>query len=297
MTKRQTILRRRNAMNTVFEVLVRHADEEHAEAAADAALDEVVRVESVLSRFDRASETFRVNREAAAGTALASVELMDLLEACRDASERTAGAFDVTAVSRGRLGAFEGPAVEIDVARRRVRFARPGVFLDFGGCGKGYALDRAAAMLRTAGIAEALLHGGTSSFVAMSSEGGWTVGYQNPFQADAPVENVVLKNAALSCSASRPAPGGEAGGVSDIVVPGEFKPVGSADACVARAPIERGGFVSEVLSTALLALGRAGAQALMARGPYNGATAAWVERGGGSARLAWLGEPPTESTP
>jgi thiamine biosynthesis lipoprotein len=59
-----------------------------------------------------------------------------------------------------------------------VRFRRPGMRLDFGAIGKGFALDRAAALLREAGVESALLHGGTSSVLAIGrppGESGWKV--------------------------------------------------------------------------------------------------------------------------
>jgi thiamine biosynthesis lipoprotein len=277
-----------------LEVVVRHNDPEHAEAAVEAALDEVARVEGVLSRFDRASETFRINRDAYPSPALASTELIRLLEACAEATARTAGRFDITAVCRRKLGVIEGPVVEVDPSSRRVRFTRPNMFLDFGGCGKGYALDRAASVLRSADIQYALLHGGTSSVLAFGTEsdgGPWNIGVRNPFAQDGEIDKIQLTNHAISSSAAFHGMGNSEG--SDILDPLNGMPLHVQSACVVIAGEPNGGFVSEVLSTALLATGREGAAGLLAHAGYNDVSAAWVENEGGSARLVWLTPIPT----
>lgn len=279
-------------MNTVFEVVVLHPDAEHAEAAADAALDEVVRVEALLSRFDPASETYRVNRLGHPGPVLVDVELAQLLQACADAADATRGYFDVTAVSRRQLPALPRPAASIDPASRRVRFSAPGVFLDFGGCGKGYALDRATAVLRAAAIDRALLHGGTSSVLAIGDgpDGRpWRVGVRDPSAAAGDGESmqcVSLSDRAMSSSAVFHA---GAGGASDVVDPTRNDPLREQAACVVLAGGPTGAFDAEVLSTALLAMGRdaAGVYCATAARPFS---AAWIDHpdDDGRPRLVWL---------
>src|SRR5204863_6373701 len=53
--------------------------------------------------------------------------------------------------------------LELNAAERTVHFLKPGVMLDFGAFGKGYAVDCAVEFLRDAGVESALLHGGTST--------------------------------------------------------------------------------------------------------------------------------------
>jgi FAD:protein FMN transferase len=88
-------------------------------------------------------------------------------------------------------GKGEGPAsdfaasrpnmrdIELVSAVRTIHFTRPGMAIDLGAVAKGYALDRAAAICRENGITCGLLHGGTSTVVAIGSppddERGWAV--------------------------------------------------------------------------------------------------------------------------
>jgi thiamine biosynthesis lipoprotein len=172
----------RAAMTCRFEVTLPSEDARHVDAAR-AALDEVDAIEEALTWFRDTSEVSRVNREAAAGPAAVGPSFLALLSLCRELHTATGGAFDPasTALSRcwgflerrPRLPAEEELAaararsgldkVTADGLARTVRFAVPGVELNFGAVGKGWALDRVAATLRVRGVARALLTAGGSS--------------------------------------------------------------------------------------------------------------------------------------
>src|SRR5262249_21253669 len=95
--------------------------------------------------------------------------------------------------------------LQLDPATRAVRFRRPGMEINLGSIGKGYALDRAAEMLRQNGITSALLHGGTSSVLAIGSppgqNAGWPVGVIHPWDADRRLGVICLRDQALATSA------------------------------------------------------------------------------------------------
>jgi thiamine biosynthesis lipoprotein len=113
---------------------------------------------------------------------------------------------DASAVAeaRSRVGM---PHVELNEAARTVRFAKPGMMLDLGAIGKGYAVDCAAELLMEAGVASALIHGGTSAVYAVGRphEGdSWNVAIEFPEKsAGNPqwVAKVELCDEALSVSA------------------------------------------------------------------------------------------------
>jgi thiamine biosynthesis lipoprotein len=243
------IQRQRPAMGTWFAVRLMGEDPEHLAAVAEAALDEVGRIERLLSRFDPRSEIARINREAGGRAVLVDREVLDILVTCQAAWERTEGYFDVTA---GR-GTFA--AVAIDAPARKVWFEQPGVALDLGGIGKGYALDRAAEIVRAQGIGSAFLHGGTSSVLALgSAENGrpWTVAVRDSFTPAAlaaELFRVSLEGCGFSCSATRGA--GQA--VSDLVDPRTGAALAGRSACVALA---RNATQAEIFSTALLCMGK-----------------------------------------
>lgn len=184
----------RRAMACRFEVTLSDEDARHVEAAR-AALDEADRVEAVLTVFRDSSEVAAVNREAAAGPVVAGDMLFSLLERCRAIHAATGGAFDPTSgpltrcwgflVRQGRIPRAEEIAdamasvgfdkVRLDAAARSVGFAAPGVALNFGGIGKGLALDRMAAVLRARGVPRALVSAGGSSAIAIGGGDGFVV--------------------------------------------------------------------------------------------------------------------------
>lgn len=262
----QRVHARRPAMASWFEVWLVGADAEHLRAVGAAALEAVADAEAMLSRYDPAAEVARVNREAAERPVQVSVALLRVLVDARRWHAETDGAFDVCA---GSGVGFD--AVETDTETRTVRFLDPAARFDFGGYGKGYALDAAAAVLRRFGVGSALLHGGTSSALALGTdvEGRpWRVALRHPFGGTSPTPDVAL-DGALSCSAVTPA------GASEIVDPAAGRLRRAPAACAVTAPTAT---AAEVLSTALLAMGRARAEAyVLAAQLPDGCRAAWMD--------------------
>jgi thiamine biosynthesis lipoprotein len=140
--------------------------------------------------------------------------------------------------------------VVLEVKSRSVRLTRPGVTLDFGAVAKGFALDRAAAIVREHGVRSALLHGGTSSVVGIGAppgEDGWRVAVRS----DAEPRMVTLHNRAMSVSAPRGRRNSD--GHGHILDPRTGASAGSAD--TAAVLCDRAD-VADAWSTALVVLGK-----------------------------------------
>jgi thiamine biosynthesis lipoprotein len=172
----------RTAMACRFEVTLAAEDARHLDAAR-AALDEVDKVEAALTWFRDTSDVSRVNRDAARVPVAVGPSLLALLSLCRELHAATGGAFDPATTALSRCWGFlerrprlpAEPEIEtararsgldkvtVDGLSRTVRFAVPGVEVNFGAVGKGWALDRVAATLRVRGVSRALLTAGGSS--------------------------------------------------------------------------------------------------------------------------------------
>jgi len=211
-------------MNCRFEIIVRGGDSDLVDRAAGDALDEVDRIESLLSMYDPTSALSAINQAAARDAVVVDEEILEQLLLAAELWKQTEGAFDPTAGPLVRLWrgwrkqglAPDGEAiaavlqrvgmhhVAFDVQRRTVRFDRPGVEIDLGAMGKGYAVDRAASVLEGYGLEHFLVHGGTSSSVARGSvddeHDGWPVGLSDPVDPESIVDTCVLSNQALGCS-------------------------------------------------------------------------------------------------
>ena len=208
----------RLAMACRFEVML-SSDDAADMAAARAALDVADDLESLLTVF-RQSPVVEVNRRAALDEIPVTATLFSLLARSAELYADTAGAFDVTSTPLSRCWGFlqrEGRLPEpgaVEAARavvgmphgRRdpqtmgVRFAKPGVELNFGAIGKGFALDRMGEELRKRGATRALLSAGRSSVLALGGRGrGWPVDLR-PRLASRRVGRLWLKNAAVGTS-------------------------------------------------------------------------------------------------
>jgi thiamine biosynthesis lipoprotein len=212
----------RPAMACKFEITLPSELQDRLDAA-QAALGALEGLEEQLSIFRDSSELSFINREAAAGPVPVEERLFRLLVQCRQVHALTGGAFDITSTPLSRVWGFlerEGrlPSdeeianalgrvgmqhVELDASARTVRFLRPGMSLNLGSIGKGYALDRVAAQMQGAGVDTALLTAGASSVLALGSgpDGdGFLVGLRDPFHHDRRLGTVRLKGAALGVS-------------------------------------------------------------------------------------------------
>lgn len=278
------LLRQRRAMATMFEAIVHGEDEEHLDAVASALFEEIDRVERLLSRFDRSSEVARINREAFDRAVKVDVELFALLWRCEHYTRLTQGHFDIALPSGTTMN-----EVKLDETARTIRFTTERVKLDMGGIGKGYALDRCEAILRQFQVKSALIHGGTSSVLALGSgaEGlGWPVGIRDPWGQSAQSEAglVRLTHRHLSSSAALDAKHA----MESNIVAAPASPLREQAAC---AVVANSGEEAEVFSTALLAMGRAAANDFASR--QSDLRVLWLERVDERTQMTWLTEPLT----
>ncbi len=218
-----------DAMGSTFSVVLYGEDRNKLESASEVAFEEVRRLDSLLSNYKPESEWSQVNRDAAQKPVVVSQELFDLLVACVNYSRQSEGSFDITVGPLMKVwGFYRGTGhlpkpgevkqamdqigyrnIKLNPADRSVSFSRPGLNLDPGGVGKGYAVDRMADVLRRQGVKSALISGGGSSIYCLGAppdEAGWRIKLEDPRHAgdpDAPyAAEVILKDESISTSGS-----------------------------------------------------------------------------------------------
>lgn len=213
-----------SAMGSTFSIVVYGRDRDGMEAAVRAAFDEVHRLDGLLSSYRPESEWSLVNRRAAQEPVAVSPELFELISVCLEQSRETEGAFDITVGPLKKAWGFHRGTgsvptaeelaaarrhvgyqfVELDAARQAVRFEHPGVELDPGGIGKGYAVDRMVEILRRHGLDSALVAGSKSSIFGLgvppAGAGGWHAEIRSPERPGTAVARVLLNDASLSTS-------------------------------------------------------------------------------------------------
>lgn len=174
--------------------------------------------------------------------------LFDALVAIDDLWATTEGLFDPSVGAAEERGLWA--AVRIDRPARRIMADRPVAF-DFGGFGKGFALDRAGDALRRAGVRSAFLSAGESSIAVIGSHplgGPWPLAIPHPLDPDAWLVELELEDSALSVSATVGA-GSDAPGRAAMVRPTDGAVI---DEPVLAIAIEPTGAQAEAMSTALL---------------------------------------------
>jgi thiamine biosynthesis lipoprotein len=215
-----------DAMGTTFSIILYGWDEGRMKDAINAAFGEAARLDRMLSNYDPESELSHINRCAAVRAVAVSPELFQLLSECLNYSKQSEGAFDISVGplmkvwgffrSSGALPAAEDVSrvlplvgyshIRLDPAAGTVRFAYPGVEIDPGGIGKGYAVDRMVEMLRRSGFTTAFVAASNSSFYGIGAPPGeprgWKVGISDPRIRRRSVAEVFLKDMSMSTSGS-----------------------------------------------------------------------------------------------
>lgn len=216
------------AMGTTFEIVVAAKDKTYAGQVSRAVFDEINRIEGLFSRFNPCSEIGQINNLEPGQSLNVGIEVFECLETAAQIQRETNGAFDINigsllkyrwnTVRRSRKMSSETMQLPVDLSRSsrnftvRVRKERDeyladGVELDLGGIGKGYALDKIADILTDWSIDRALIHGGTSTALAIgaapagdSEKKGWPVGIARGWACPNAPKEFYLKDRALSGS-------------------------------------------------------------------------------------------------
>jgi thiamine biosynthesis lipoprotein len=213
-----------DSMGTTYSVVVYGTDRYKMQSAVELAFEEVRRLDQLLSNYRKDSELSRLNQNAAGQPVKVSKELFDLISACVRYSEASEGAFDITvgplmkvwgfykgsgrfphrAEIRGAMANVGYKNIVLDDRQQTVQYRRAGVEIDPGGIGKGYAVDRMVAILKSNGIQSGLITAGSSSIYGIGAppteSRGWKIAIKHPKEPDRSVEEVFLKDMSMSTS-------------------------------------------------------------------------------------------------
>ena len=197
-----------------------------ADATAEAAMAEVHRIEAKYSRYRPDSVVSAINAAAGIEPVAIDDETAHLLDYAAICFEQSAGLFDITSGILGRVWNFNAsqpptrdaitPLLPLigwskvvrDVAHgaagdsARVFLSRRGMEIDFGGFGKEYAVDRAAAVLLSFGLRHAFVSlGGDVTVTGPRADGEpWQLGIRHPRHQDAVIAQLPIASGAIATS-------------------------------------------------------------------------------------------------
>jgi thiamine biosynthesis lipoprotein len=182
-------------------------------------MDEMRRVDELMSTYKPSSQVSVVNADAASRPVVVEPDLFGLLQTALEFSRITEGAFDITYASVGYMYDYRRhikpsdeaiakalPAVSyrhviLDPKAHSVRFTQPGVRIDLGGIAKGWAVDRGIEILRAGGVEHAFVTaGGDTRIIGDRFGEPWMVGIRDPRQEGKVIARIPLVDAALSTS-------------------------------------------------------------------------------------------------
>jgi FAD:protein FMN transferase len=302
------------AMGTDFTLYIYAADATAADREAERVFGIVDQLDALLSNYQPQSELSRINHEAANHAVTTDPETFRFLKESLGWSARSDGAFDITVgklmkawgffrstghvpsdAQLARVRSMTGwKRVVLDAGTRRVRFTTPGVELDPGGIGKGFAVDRAVDALRADGVKAALLSAGSSTIYGLGAPPdaqGWKVRVPDPRRAGASISTgtsistVVLRDTSLStanCSEKHFVVGGHQ--YCHIMDPRTLRPVEGRLQATVIAPSATD---SDALSNVMFVLDGAARRRVIASLPQADA-ALVVLVGGAVERYRWV---------
>jgi thiamine biosynthesis lipoprotein len=206
------------AMGGDGEFMIAAVDETQARRLAQAAIDEVRRIEHKYSRYREDSIVSRLNAAAGGPAVECDEETLQLLDYADTLYGASGGRFDITSGVLRRAWDFRVPRVpssdelapllalvgwpEVERRGARVRLPRAGMQIDFGGFGKEYAADRAGALLSGRGLRHGYVNlAGDLRVVGPRPDGSaWAIGIQHPRQPGALVASLPMYAGGLATS-------------------------------------------------------------------------------------------------
>lgn len=218
----QNYMRTLKLMGCRFEITVVASNQQEGDQYIDLAVNEIIRIEKLISSWDPQSQTSEINRQAGERPVSADPELYQLIERSLQISRLTAGAFDISFASMDKIWKFDGSMHEMPTeeavrqAVSRVGFKHivlapetgtvflelPGMKIGFGAIGKGYAADKAKDLLLKQGVRAGMINasGDLNCWGNQADGSPWLVGITNPLNKDKVFSWFPIKNSAVVTS-------------------------------------------------------------------------------------------------
>ena len=206
-------------MGTTIRVEVWHTDASVRQQGIDKVIEEMERINRLMSPYIEQSQLSKINKYAHEGPVEVDRDLFELIERSIEFSQLSNGAFDITYASVGHLYNYRKeikPSAEevaaakllidyknlvLDKEQLTVSYLKHGVKIDLGGIAKGFAVDQSIQYLRDLGIKHALVSAGGDTRLLGDRRGrAWLVGIRDPANTEEVIVMLPLQDEALSTS-------------------------------------------------------------------------------------------------
>jgi len=210
-------------MGNAFEITVVSEDENLANQHIDVAIDEIRRIEKLLTTFNEESQTNLINRNAGIKPVKVDWEIFDLIERSLRISRITDGYFDISyggidesfwnfdremkglpnpELIKDHLKLVNFQNIILDRENQTVFLKEKGMRIGFGGIGKGYAAEMAKQMLQNRGVTSGIVNasGDLTTWGSQADGKPWTVGIADPDNAKQPFSYMNITDMAVATS-------------------------------------------------------------------------------------------------
>jgi thiamine biosynthesis lipoprotein len=200
-------------MGNGFAISLVANDADWANERIDSAINEINRVEKLLSTFTEDSKLNEINRNAGIRPVRVDAEIFKLVDRALQISELTYGTFDVTypanqiadadtKAAKRKLSLTNYKNVVLDAAKQTVFLKNKGMRIGLGAISRGYAADRAKYILQMEGVSSGVINAGGDllSWGLQPDNTPWTIGTADPSQAGQPFADVNISNMAIATS-------------------------------------------------------------------------------------------------
>ncbi|MCD1117634.1 FAD:protein FMN transferase [Chryseobacterium turcicum] len=210
-------------MGNAFEITVVSDDENSANQHIDVAIDEIRRIEKLLTTFSEESQTNLINRNAGIKPVKVDWEIFDLIERSLRISKITDGYFDISyggidksfwnfdremkelpnpELIKDHLKLVNYQNIILDRENQTVFLKEKGMRIGFGGIGKGYAAEMAKQMLQNRGVTSGIVNasGDLTTWGNQADGKPWTIGIADPDNAKQPFSYMNITDMAVATS-------------------------------------------------------------------------------------------------
>ena len=209
-------------MGSKFEITVVTNDSMEGNYYIDLAVNEISRIEKLISSWDKKSQTSEINRNSGIKPVIVNNELFQLIKRSIKISKLTDGSFDISYASMDKVWHFDGTMKEmpseneikksvkkigyqnivLNEDNRSVYLKIKGMKIGFGAIGKGYAADKAKSLLIKKGVVAGIINasGDLNTWGTQPSGKNWMVAIVNPLDKEKVFSWMPLKNNAVVTS-------------------------------------------------------------------------------------------------
>lgn len=209
-------------MGSQFEISVVTKDSVSGQIAIQNAIDEIERIENLISEWRPQTQISKVNQNAGIQAVKVDDEIIELTRRAIVFSELSNGAFDISFASIDKVWKFDKSMTKlpskrkirksvekidyrnilIDTIHQTLFLKKKGMKIGFGSTGKGYAADKAKELLMSQGIEAGLINasGDISCWGFPPDSDSWTVGITNPLKKNAVFATVPLHGKSVTTS-------------------------------------------------------------------------------------------------